>query len=314
MKVNPWLRVFACGMSVGVGSLLGVPLLEAGDDPPQAGASEAASSKPQSSSFKSDVPGSEAAFAKVLFGSLSAEHMKSLGEMLEKDWQERPEWGDMAVAILKNDFMRPGSGWWQPGPKRYDWSWLSERLDSNKDGQIERDEFPKGIAKADQLFDRLDRDGDEQLTPADFDHSDPNPATMTNPAAMKALISNRLFDKLDTDSNGRVTQQELTDFFRRADKDKSEFLTPDDMRLAIGDPPAKKRASDEPVGPAVGPSTPSAALRMLLRGELGWLNPGPQLDDAAPDFTLPKHDGTANVRLSDSFGKRPVVLVFGSFT
>ncbi len=53
---------------------------------------------------------------------------------------------------------------------------------------------------------------------------------------------------------------------------------------------------------------------MFLRGDLGWLTSGPQVGDAAPDFTLPTHDGTANVTLSDSFGKRPVVLVFGSFT
>ncbi len=53
---------------------------------------------------------------------------------------------------------------------------------------------------------------------------------------------------------------------------------------------------------------------MFLRGDMGWLTSGPQVGDVAPDFTLPKHDGTAHVTLSDSFGKRPVVLVFGSFT
>ncbi len=311
MKISPWLRVFACGVTVSVGGLLGIPSARAFDEPPAANGTQPDNPKAPAP----ELPGSEAALAKVLFSSLSAEHMKSLGEMLEKDWKDRPEWGDMAVAILKNDFMRPGSGWWTPGPKRYDWKWLSEHFDANKDGHIERDEFPKDIANADQLFDRLDRDGDEQLAPADFDYSDPNPATMAmNPAAMKNMMSNRLFDKLDTDSNGRVTQTELAEFFRRADKDKSEFLTPDDMRLAIADPPSRKRATDEADAPPIGPSTPSAALRMLLSGELGWLSSGPKLGDIAPDFTLPKHDGSARIKLSDSFGKRPVVLVFGSFT
>ncbi|MBC7817712.1 MAG: hypothetical protein IAG10_12535 [Planctomycetaceae bacterium] len=297
MKMNPWLRVFACGATVGVGSLLGVPSWGADDDPPVASGS--------ASTAKDDAkaPPSEFALTKELLGHLSDEHMKSLGEMLEKDWKDRPEWGEMAVAILKDDFMRPGAGWWKPSAKRFDWNWLSERFDANKDGKIEREEFPKDIAKADQLFARLDRDGDEQLAPADFEDSDP----------MKSQMSNRLFDKFDFDSNGRVTQQEISEFFRRADKDKSEFLTPDDWWLAI-DPPAKRRTSGDADAPAIGPSTPTAALRMLMRGELGWLTTGPQLGDLAPNFTLPKHDGSGDIKLSDSFGKRPVVLVFGSFT
>jgi len=42
----------------------------------------------------------------------------------------------------------------------------------------------------------------------------------------------------------------------------------------------------------------------------GTLNPG----DQAPDFTLPRLDHTGSVRLSELRGKRPVVLVFGSYT
>lgn len=297
MKAVPWFRRLVCGLAIG--GLVTLPLPLVADDP-SAGDKQQTSPDTKSSQ---ELPGSEAAFAKILLGNLSAEHMKSLGEMLEKDWQDRPEWGEMAVAILKNDFMRPGTGWWKPSAKRFDWKWLSEHFDANKDGQIEREELPNDIAKADQLFARLDRDGDEQLAPADFEDSDP----------MKSQMSNRLFDKFDFDSNGRVTQQEISEFFRRADKDKSAFLTPDDWWLAI-DPPAKRRTSGDADAPAMGPSSPSAALRMLLRGELGWLTSGPQLGDVAPDFTLPKHDGTANIKLSDSFGKRPVVLVFGSFT
>lgn len=285
------------------------------DETPKAESTEPESPKPQVSDRKSDAPVSEFALAAALFGSLSPEHMKSLGEMLEKDWKDRPEWGDMAVAILKNDFMRPGSGWWKPGVKRYDWNWLSERLDANKDGKVVREEFPSDLAKSDQLFERLDRDGDRQLTAADFDYTESSVPAFMNVAAMKGMMSNQLFNRLDKDSNGRVTMQELADFFRYADKEELEFLTPEDLRFAMDEPPSKKPAKPVDDNPAsAGPSTPAAALRMFLRGELGWLSSGPQLGDAAPDFTLPTHDGTANVKLSDSFGKRPVVLVFGSFT
>lgn len=36
--------------------------------------------------------------------------------------------------------------------------------------------------------------------------------------------------------------------------------------------------------------------------------------DAAPDFKLKAKDGSSEVRLSTFKGRRPVVLVFGSFT
>ena len=124
MKTIPWFRVFACGMAVSVGGLLGVPLWGAADDPPvasgnalsvkddsapavktkrkgkskrsgetpQAESSESASPKTPIASPKSEAPPSEYALATALLGSLSAEHMKAFGEMLEQDWQERPEW------------------------------------------------------------------------------------------------------------------------------------------------------------------------------------------------------------------------------
>ena len=39
-----------------------------------------------------------------------------------------------------------------------------------------------------------------------------------------------------------------------------------------------------------------------------------QAGDLAPDFELPRHDGGGLVRLSDYRDKRPVVLIFGSYT
>ncbi len=293
--------------------------VDAGNTPDTAqsvDASESPKPEPQSSSPRPDDSPSEYALTKELLGNLSPENMQSLGEMLEEDWQDRPEWGEMAVAILKNDFMRPGSGWWKPSEKRFDWNWLSEHYDANSDGNLGREEFPGDVVKADQLFERLDRDNDGKLMPADFDYTDPNPATMfMNIGAMKDRMSSQLFSRFDSDSNGRVTREELDEFFRYGDKEELEFLSPEDLRFAIDDPPAKEHAGEPNANPAsVGPSTPAAAFRMFLRGDLGWLTSGPQVGDTAPDFTLPTHDGTANVTLSDSFGKRPVVLVFGSFT
>ncbi len=62
--------------------------------------------------------------------------------------------------------------------------------------------------------------------------------------------------------------------------------------------------------------TPRIAMGMIPFKSLwniaraGDLQPG----DDAPEFDLPREDGKGNVALSQFRGKKPVVLVFGSYT
>ena len=72
-------------------------------------------------------------------------------------------------------------------------------------------------------------------------------------------------------------------------------------------PPTFGRIVSKVPGPAF-MLLPFRPLWMLARK--GDLEPG----DAAPDFTLPASDGSSRVTLSSFQGKRPVVLVFGSYT
>ncbi len=44
------------------------------------------------------------------------------------------------------------------------------------------------------------------------------------------------------------------------------------------------------------------------------MNEGPKLNDPAPDFSLKTRDGKESIRLSDHFGKKPIVIVCGNFT
>ena len=78
----------------------------------------------------------------ALLSQLSPEHLKSFAQMLEQDWKDRPEWGDMALAIMKGEPMRPGGGWWRASGKRYDWEWLRAKCDANGDGDVAREELP----------------------------------------------------------------------------------------------------------------------------------------------------------------------------
>jgi Ca2+-binding EF-hand superfamily protein len=254
------------------------------------------------------IPATQAGLAEQLLGNLSPEHMKAVGAMLEQDWKGRPEWGDMAVAILKGEAMRPGMGWWRPTAKRYAWDWLRQRFDANQDGHVGRDELPESLPKLDLLFERLDRDLDDQLNAADFDYSDSLGMNLT---AMQGMLVSRLFWQLDTDSNGAVTPAEVMELFARADKEDFGFLTPEDLRTALDDPESRRGSNRSGTG-----DEPAAAdlLRMFFTGQLGSLEPGPELGELAPDFELPTHDGKRTFKLSNSFGKRPVLLIFGSFT
>lgn len=53
---------------------------------------------------------------------------------------------------------------------------------------------------------------------------------------------------------------------------------------------------------------PFETLWSIARG--GDLRPG----DRAPDFELPREDGAGRVTLREFHGKRPVALIFGSYT
>ena len=52
----------------------------------------------------------------------------------------------------------------------------------------------------------------------------------------------------------------------------------------------------------------------LMKRQLGLNKLAPKAGDMAPDFTLSDISGTESVTLSDFREKKPVALVFGSFT
>jgi hypothetical protein len=52
----------------------------------------------------------------------------------------------------------------------------------------------------------------------------------------------------------------------------------------------------------------------LMKRQKGLNELAPKAGDIAPDFTLSDISGTQSITLSDFRGKKPVALVFGSFT
>jgi hypothetical protein len=228
----------------------------------------------------------------------TAAHQREAAEVaqaLRESWPDHPEWVDMLTGILEEEPMGPEFGWFRTAKTqtRFDWDTMRRQFDRDRNGRVTRQE----LAASDADFARLDRNRDGVLTPPDFDFSGSSLAP--SPGAF-------VFARVDRDGNGRVTREELDAFFRASDSGGEGFLSLSDLQEAFAPPPS----------PPAGAGRPSKAtlVRGLFRREIGSLEPGPKLDESAPDFTLKSNDGKDDVTLSKLIGPQPVVLVFGNFT
>jgi thiol-disulfide isomerase/thioredoxin/Ca2+-binding EF-hand superfamily protein len=222
-------------------------------------------------------------------------------EVLEKAWPDHPEWVAMLVDILQGSQLGPGEGWFKKAvaETRFSWEATRKEFDKDGDGVISRAE----LRAKDSDFARLDRDRDGVLTVSDFDFS---PHALTpSPGAM-------LFFAADRDGNGKVSREEFEGVFRALDSGGVGFLSQDDLRRAFATPAARPRPATAPPS-ASGPSK-WTLVKGLFRQEIGSLQPGPKVDEIAPDFSLMTVDGRDGVTLSQKIGPKPVVLIFGNFT
>jgi hypothetical protein len=221
-----------------------------------------------------------------------------IAQALKESWPDHPEWVDMLVAILDDEPMGTSFGWFRTAisQTRFDWAATRKRFDRDGNGKIARVEFPGSDAD----FARLDRDRDKAISAADFDFS--TSALASSPGAM-------VFMRADADGNGKITPEEMSAFFKATDSGGEGFLSLSDLQEAFAPPPARPTASA-----ASGRPSKATLVRGLFRQEIGSLQPGPKVDESAPDFTLKTNDGRADITLSRLVGPKPVVLVFGSFT
>ncbi|WP_422923499.1 deiodinase family protein [Singulisphaera sp. PoT] len=224
-------------------------------------------------------------------------------DRLEAVWPDQPEWVAMLVDILSGSQLGPGDGWFRKAvaQTRYNWKSVAAELDRDGDNSISRQEF----GGSDKDFARLDRDRDASLTPADFDFS---------AHALTPSLGMMTFYKTDRDGNGKVTRAEFDGLFRAMGGDETGYLSLSDFQQAFVFPP-RRPSGGSAGGPSVssGP-TPSTLVKGLFRQEIGSLQPGPALNESAPDFTLKTVDGSSEKTLSKEVGPKPVVLVFGNFT
>jgi len=222
------------------------------------------------------------------------------------------------------------------------WKVLSEKYDKNKDGKITREEHNRG----EQSFARLDRDGDGFVTEADLEGG---PRMRRNrrranagPRDRSVMIGRMLARSADADGDGKVSAKEWKLYIVSLDKDGDGTLAGEEL-LALR-PGARQRRRQARGGQARGVApvlvrvldtdrdgtvavTEVTALFARLDADknevLAGTELGPQRGAArlprvgkpAPDFTLPFVDGrNKTATLSSHIGKKPVALIFGSYT
>lgn len=232
----------------------------------------------------------------LLLGGLAFVAASSVSHAQFKAPPPEGEWRDMLFAIMAGQ-MGPSDGWFKPSHTRYGWEWIKKH-DADNDRAVSRDE----IDLADRAFDRLDRDGDGRLSAVDFDWSE------SSPLSSKTMMARQWLMRADQDKDNKLSADEWAKLFEQAAKGE-ERLDLESIRKLLF-PPA-------PPAPKGKPSDmPSAAtlLQGLYSGEIGSPFPGPNLNDYAPDFTLPTHDGVGSLNLRSFRNKKPVALIFGSFT
>jgi hypothetical protein len=192
-----------------------------------------------------------------------------------------------------------GGGWYRPSQSRYGWEWLCKRKGKDKDGTISLAEFtgPR------EWFEALDKNGDGQLTAEDFDwYGDSSLAKAS--AKVKPL-----FSQIDRDGNGQITAAEWKLWFESLSGSKG-YIGQDDLLPLF---------MDKRVARSQGAKSPTFQDRLpvlcaYIAGDVGSFSEGPALNEKAPSFTLTTTDGMEKLDLSRHRGKKPLVLIFGSFT
>jgi hypothetical protein len=212
--------------------------------------------------------------------------------------RHRGEFLQMWDAIMSGLPPAPPGGWFKPAQTRYTWERLKVRADKNGDGRVTAAE----LGASTEVFASMDRDGDGAITADDLDWSD------NAPYFRQLNMAQQILRQGDNDGNRKLSKEEWEKLFERAAKGKPAVEAEDMRRLLF--PPTPPRKS----GGGSGMPSKTVLLWGLLTGEIGSGAEGPKLEADAPDFTLKSPNGKKTITLSAHRGKRPVVLIFGSFT
>ncbi len=228
------------------------------------------------------------------------------------------------------------------------WEFYSEKYDANKDSKITRAEYTRN----DATFGRLDSNNDNVLTEADFSGSGRRNRGRggRRMAGMRGMMFKRVLSRsADADENGAIDAKEWTSFKKTVDSDKNNVISEEEL-TKVGTPERMARMMVRRLDLDEDGKTSlddfNALFARLDADKSGVLEKGelkvesrrrrggrrgqdsseaakgptlgkgvPKPGEKAPDFKLPvlgKKQSTA--QLSSFSGKKPVALIFGSYT
>jgi hypothetical protein len=212
------------------------------------------------------------------------------------------------------------------------WSYLAEKYDQNKDGRIEPAEYDRGAEK----FAAYDRDGDGVVTAGDFAADAARRGAANRRQAGQALLG-QIARRADQDRDESVSRAEWSTYVAGLAVDAAKrvdlaTLLPEAPRPARGARANRPPQSGRQIAlEALDANTDGALQRdelealfarldanldaRLAGAELGIAPKLPRVGDLAPDFDLPlAKDATKSAKLSAFREKKPVALIFGSYT
>lgn len=187
------------------------------------------------------------------------------------------------------------------GKSRFDWNWLAARFDADQSSVVTREEW----SASKELFANLDRTWDGKLTEADFDWSEGGMLDRQKEVTFAFIRS------IDKDSDGRVTAAEWQSGFESATAER-EFLNDADLEQLVFRRVVEMTQKRDQTLRERSQKRMARLEHLIHSGRL--LTDGPEPGDIAPDFVLRSPDGLSQVQLSSFRDKKPVVLIFGSYT
>jgi Ca2+-binding EF-hand superfamily protein len=170
---------------------------------------------------------------------------------------------------------------------------MLKRFDANGDGVLDRSELPEMMK---QRFAQMDANNDGKL---DRDELAKSAQRFGAQPPADGASGDTLFRLLDADGDGKLSKEELQNaakalerFDRNKDGmlDREELLTP------------KKKSPGRP-GEIITPAAKGERIADKLK-----------VGAEAPPFTLPLVNGKGEVALAAFKDKKPVVLIFASYT
>jgi len=243
------------------------------------------------------VAASQADEAPIEPPAAGPELLKYTPEQIEQAYAGRrmPEAVSMYLVIARGGQLDGSGGWFHPAASRFSFERLAKHFEADPAQPLTKAQF----TGHERIFEQLDRDHDGSLTQFDLDWSD------SNPWVRQSYMVNRIFRRLEADGDGQLTSEELTAWFDKLSQSGGPIRF-EQFRDALVPPGSGFSPGDMP--------SQEMLIRGFLAGEIGSLQEGPGLEEAAPDFTVRAISGKETVRLSERLGRRPLVLVFGNFT